>query len=114
MVGAPPKIAVYYKASLSLDTESVQAISQEVKEVLDRLYSSERFAKNLRYLKRQGITQRMLCGILNITGRSIQYWRRGEVTPRNLYCFLMVGEITKRLREKAQAQKAAGVTPRVV
>lgn len=114
MVASPRRVAVYYKTSVSLDTESIRAISQEITELLSRLYNYTTFSRDLKYLKSQGITQKTLSGLLSISKRSIQYWRKGEVTPQNLYGFFMVREMAKRLREKERAQREAGLTPHVI
>lgn len=107
-------VRVYYKSSITLDRESVITMSQEISELLNRLYNHERFNQNLKYLKSRGITQAMLIKILNISRRSFQYWKKGEAKPRSPYYFLMVGQIAKWVREREQAQREAGLKPRVV
>ena len=107
-------VRVYYKSSITLDRESVITMSQEISELLNRLYNHERFNQNLKYLKSRGITQVMLIRILNISKRSFQYWKKGETKPRSPYHFLMVGEMAKWVREREQAQREADLKPRVV
>ena len=106
-------VTVYYKSPITLDRESVIAMSQEISELLSRLYNHERFTQDVKYLKSRGITQETLIKLLSTSRRSFQYWKKGEVKPRSPYHFLLVRQIVKWVQEKEQAQKEAGIKPRV-
>ena len=53
-------VIVYNKLSITLDRESVKTMSQEISELLNRLYNHEKFNHNVKYLKSRGITHAML------------------------------------------------------
>lgn len=106
-------VTVYYKSPVTLDRESVIVVHQEISELLSRLYNHEAFNQDLKYLKSRGITQKTLISILNISKRSFQYWKKGEVKPKNPYYFLMVRRMAKQLREKEKAQREVSIKPRV-
>lgn len=106
-------VTVYYKSTVRLDRESVIAVHQEIGELLSRIYNPEAFNRDLKYLKSRGITQKTLVRILNISKRSIQYWKKGEVKPKTPYYFLMIRSIAKLLREKEKAQREAAIKPQV-
>jgi hypothetical protein len=97
----------------------LEHICNHADEVITWLEDKESFRQDLKYLRQQGIRNKDLATLFNVTEVTICYWRAGVCFPgyfpgsRNQRCIVIIREMARCLKEQNKAQREAGLKPQV-
>jgi hypothetical protein len=95
--------------------DELEGMVKYADEVITWLGDKESFRQDLKYLRQQGIRNKDLALLFNVTPVTISFWKAGFRFPenQNQRCIVIIREMAKCLREQNKVQRAAGLKPQV-